>query len=128
MPLQSSLVPLLKPLCSFSFFIYCFLFVIFTASFTTEPIMKYKIRVQVVEYSDDTQRDEYKRDLQSFARIAHIETLKELLIPGMDCFEVDLDTLPEHTQLEYLQALNILRVRNPHYIVELRDSEGTVYF
>ena len=90
--------------------------------------MKYKIRVQVVEYSDDTQRDEYKRDLQSFARIARIETLKELMIPGMDCFEVDLDALPEHTQLEYLQALNILRVRNPHYHVELRDSEGNSYF
>lgn len=90
--------------------------------------MKYKIRVQVVEYSDDNQRDEYQRDLQSFARIAHIEPLKELSIPGMDCFEVDLDTLPEHTQLEYLQALNILRVRNPHYIVELRDSGGNAYF
>lgn len=90
--------------------------------------MKYKIRVQVVEYSDDNQRDEYKRDLLSFARIARIEPLKELMIPGMDCFEVDLDTLPEHTQLEYLQALNILRVRNPHYYVELRDSEGNSYF
>ena len=90
--------------------------------------MKYKIRVQVVEYSDDTQRDEYKRDLLSFARNARIEPLKELMIPGMDCFEVDLDALPEHIQLEYLQALNILRVRNPHYHVELRDSEGNSYF
>ena len=61
--------------------------------------MKYKIRVQVVEYSDDTQRDEYKRDLLSFARIARIEPLKELMMPGMDCFEVDLDALPEHIQL-----------------------------
>lgn len=90
--------------------------------------MNYKILVQVVEYSDDTQRDEYKLDLLSFAKVAHIETLRELMIPGMDCFEVDLDALPEHAQLEYLQALNILRVRNPHYHVELRDSEDNTYF
>ena len=89
--------------------------------------MRYIIRIQIVEYMDNTQKSKYIRDLHEFARIAHIQPLKGSLLPGGDCFEVNLDGLPEHTQLQYLQLLNLLSAREPHFFVELRDSEGYYY-
>lgn len=89
--------------------------------------MKYIIRVQVVDYKDNIQKSRYIHDLLEFARIARIEPLSESSLPGGDCFQVDLDTLPEHTQLQMLQLLNLLSARNPHFFVELRDEEGCCY-
>jgi hypothetical protein len=89
--------------------------------------MKYFIRVQVVEYTDDTQKSKCIRDLKEFARIARIAPLSMSSLPGGDCFQVDLDKLPEHTQLQYLHLLDLLSARNPHFVVELRDTEYNHY-
>ena len=90
--------------------------------------MKYKIRIQVVDYTCSTQKLKYIRDLREFARIAHIQPLKVSHVPSGDCLEVDLDGMPEHKQLEILQLLNLLAAREPHYFVELRDNFGLSYY
>lgn len=89
--------------------------------------MNYKIRVLIVDYKDNSQKLKCIHDLQEFVRIAHIAPLKESSLPGGDCFEVILNNLPEHTQLQYLQLLNLLSARNPHFVAELRDEENYCY-
>ena len=89
--------------------------------------MKYKIRIQIVDYTDDSQKRKCIRDLRAFLKIAHIGPLKALHLPGGDCFAIELDGLPEHTQLQYLHMLNLLSARNHNYIVELRDQYNDIY-
>lgn len=90
--------------------------------------MKYKIRIQIVDYTSNAQKTRYIHDLFEFARIAHIQPLKGSHLPGGDCFEIDLDGLTEYIQLQYLQLLNLLSARDSHFSIELRDSEGYDYF
>ena len=82
-------------------------------------LMKYIIRIAIVDWSEPNEIEKYRRDLMSFCRIAQIRKPVSQMSATGDSFAIDLSGLCEHTQLLWLHLLCDLAALNAHYSTEL---------
>lgn len=82
-------------------------------------LMKYIIRIAIVDWSEPNEIEKYRRDLMSFCRIAQIRKPVLQMSATGDSFAIDLSGLCEHTQLLWLHLLCDLAALNAHYSTEL---------
>lgn len=85
------------------------------------------IRIHIVDYEDDNQKESIREDLFAFCKILQIPPLRESRLPGGNCWEVNPNKLSERRLYYIYKALETLAVLNVHFFVESREIEDDYF-